>query len=531
MGALWTGVTGLNTYAEGMAVCGNNISNVNTVGYRKTDIVYDDLMYQQSPVGTGGQIGMGVQIGALLINTGVGGMESTNEATDIAIQGEHGFFMVKDADDEVMYYTRAGNFRFDKDGNLVDPNGKTLQGWAVDKEAVQAADRSGEPLGNIPTTGSLTDITLTDLEADPLATTNVSMITNLDSEAVIGGNDATDPYFTMFKSYSYDSADPDASPISGASYSASIKIYDSAGNTHDMTVSYRRVSNSGGKDYWEYLVSVDPEEDGRSGVSGTSKAGVVMIGTMTFSENGTLENLTAYTLSSGASSADSLDSWEAASFSANGYPQFSMTFTGASNASSSGSSSSTSSSSVTIGVEMGLKSSNASWSSSMASTASGVGTDKSKIKGLDPSHTSSTYYSSTNYASSSYTITSSQDGYGKGYLQSLSVDDDGVISGYFSNGRTVELYVVGLADFTNVQGLRREGNNLFTATPEAGTITTGRANEGAFDAIAGNALEASNVDMATEMVAMIITQRAFQANSKVVTTADAMMQKALELKR
>jgi len=527
MGALWTGVTGLNTYAEGMGVCGANLANVNTVGYRKTDIVYDDLIYQQAPGGSGSQVGKGVQVGALLLNTGVGGMESTNEATDIAIQGEHGYFMVQDADDEVMYYTRAGNFRFDKDGNLVDPNGKTLQGWLVDKEAVQAADRSGEPLGEIPTTGSLTGIQLTDLEADPLSTANVSIITNLDSEAAISGNDATDPYFTMFKSYSYDSGSPDSTPVSGASYSASIKIYDGNGDTHDMTVSYRRVSNSGGKDYWEYLVSVDPANDGRDGVSGTTKAGVVMIGTMTFSENGTLENLTAYTLASGAGSADSLDSWTPASFTANGYPQFNMTFAGSSSASGT----STGSSSVTIGVEMGLKSSNSSWSSSMATTAAGVGVDKSKTKGLDPSSTSSTYYSSTNYASSSYTITSSQDGYGKGYLQSLSVDDDGVLSGYFSNGRTVELYVIGLADFTNVQGLHREGNNLFTATPEAGTITTGRANVGVFDAIAGNALEASNVDMATEMVNMIITQRAFQANSKVVTTADSMMQKALELKR
>lgn len=522
MGALWTGVSGLNTYGEGMAVLGNNIANINTIGFKKTDIIYDDLISQQAPGGTTGQIGKGVEISALLLNSQVGGMESTNEATDIAIQGEHGYYMVKGPDDSKTFYTRAGNFRFDKSGNLVDPNGKTLQGWLVDKEAVQAADRSGTPLTQIPTTGGLTDIQLSDLEVPALSTANVSVITNLDSQAAIGAKDATDPYFSMFKSYSYDSSNPNASPVSNASYSTSIQVYDSDGVTHDMTVYYSRVANNGGKDTWEYLVSMDPANDGRSTISTSDKAGVVMIGTMTFTDSGTLENLTAFTLGSNASSPTSLDSWSQASFSANGYPQFSTTFAAASNASPQ---------SVTIGVEMGIKSSNASWGSSMPSTASGIGTNLSKTAGFDLSKVKNTYYSSTNYASSSYTLVSSQDGYGKGYLKSVSVDDDGVLSGYFSNGRTVELYVIGLADFTNVQGLHREGNNLFSATPDSGEAKTGRANTGVFDSIIGNTLETANVDMATEMVNMIITQRAFQSNSKVVTTADAMMQKALELKR
>lgn len=522
MGALWTGVSGLNTYGQGMGVLGNNIANINTVGFKKTDILYDDLISKQAPGGTTGQMGLGVEISALLLNSQVGGMETTNEATDIAIQGEHGFYIVKGADDSSSYYTRAGNFRFDKEGNLVEPNGKTLQGWLVDREAVQKAERNGNPIGEIPTTGDLTDIQLTDLEVPALSTANVSIITNLDSQAAIGSKSSTDPYFSMFKSYSYDSSNPAASPVSNASYSTSIKVYDSEGATHDMTVYYSRAANNGGKDTWEYLISMDPAKDGRSSISTSDKAGVVMIGTMTFSDNGTLENITAFTLGSNSSSPTSLSSWEKSSLTTNGYPEFSTTFAAASNASAN---------SVTIGVEMGMKASNASWGSSMGATAASVGTDRSKLSGFDTSKAQNTYYSSTNYASSSYTLISSQDGYGKGYLESVSVDTDGVLSGNFSNGRKVELYVIGLADFTNVQGLRREGNNLFSATPDSGEAKTGRANTGVFDSISGNTLEASNVDMAAEMVNMIITQRAFQSNSKVVTTADAMMQKALELKR
>ncbi|NMC49916.1 MAG: flagellar hook-basal body complex protein, partial [Desulfovibrio sp.] len=134
-------------------------------------------------------------------------------------------------------------------------------------------------------------------------------------------------------------------------------------------------------------------------------------------------------------------------------------------------------------------------------------------------------------ATSSYTLTANQNGYGDGYLTDLYVDGDGIITGSYSNGLDLGLYVVALADFVNPNGLRNEGGNLYSATAEAGAKIEGAPGTGIFDAVAGYTLESSNVDMATEMVTLITLQRAFQSNSKVVTTADEMMKKAMEVKR
>lgn len=95
----------------------------------------------------------------------------------------------------------------------------------------------------------------------------------------------------------------------------------------------------------------------------------------------------------------------------------------------------------------------------------------------------------------------------------------------------MNLWQIPVCRFTSEDGLHREGNNLFSATPEAGQMDMGVAGTENYGSIEAYATETSNVDMATEMVNMIITQRGFQSNSKVVTTADQMLQKAMELKR
>ena len=137
----------------------------------------------------------------------------------------------------------------------------------------------------------------------------------------------------------------------------------------------------------------------------------------------------------------------------------------------------------------------------------------------------------TNYATSSSTVFSSQNGYTAGLLSSISVDSDGVLSGTYSNGVTIELYSIALATFTNLQGLNSVGDNLYTSTLDSGEATTNRANTGVAGSISGNTLESSNVDMATEMVNMIITQRGFEANSKTITTVDTMLSQIIQLKR
>jgi flagellar hook protein FlgE len=518
MSAIWTGVSGLLSYSSGLANTSNNLANTGTTGYKSSRMLFADLISEMAGgTSDGSQIGTGVEVGSVSMSTDVGSLQSASQSMDMAITGEHGYFTVKNPDNDKIYYTRDGSFNFDVNGYLTTSTGMQVQGWAVDQAAVSAAEASGATLSEVPTTGTATDIKITDYTSAAQATSSVSMITNLDSQAATGDLDATDPYFTMFKNY--DAANSPA--VADSDYSTSITVYDSEGGAHELTTYYSKVKDESGKEYWEYMVTVPPEDDGSSTTGGTSKAGVLMIGTMTFSAEGTLENETAFTPS--GSDPTSLSSWTQASLSGSGSPQMSATFNSASNGNTLAS--------QTITYKNGLSASNASWSADAPASAADIGSLASANAGFSAATTKNAVNSTTNYATSSSTISSNQNGYASGVLTGTSVDENGVISASYSNGQTRDLFVVALADFRNPTDLYREGNNLLSATTESGDATLGRANSGVFDSISGYTLETSNVDMASEMVNLITLQRAFQSNSKVVTTADEMMQKALEIKR
>lgn len=138
---------------------------------------------------------------------------------------------------------------------------------------------------------------------------------------------------------------------------------------------------------------------------------------------------------------------------------------------------------------------------------------------------------STQFASPSSTLFQTQDGFGSGYLQDVSVDPDGVISGNYSNGQVLFLARVALANFTNPWGLSREGGNLWAETRSSGQPLTGTPGSAGMGKISPNSLEQSNVDLSAEFVNMIIQQRGFQANSRIITTVDDMLAELINLKR
>ena len=113
----------------------------------------------------------------------------------------------------------------------------------------------------------------------------------------------------------------------------------------------------------------------------------------------------------------------------------------------------------------------------------------------------------------------------------MNVDVDGVITGSYTNGQLIPLYRVALAKFQNVHGLEKEGGNVFTEARDSGTAITDRPGINGLGSIASNALEQSNVDIASEFVKMITTQRGFQANSKIITVTDQMLTDLINLKR
>jgi flagellar hook protein FlgE len=137
----------------------------------------------------------------------------------------------------------------------------------------------------------------------------------------------------------------------------------------------------------------------------------------------------------------------------------------------------------------------------------------------------------TQFASSSTAILRDQDGYSSGIMQNFVIDNTGTITGAFSNGTTQVLGQIAVADFNNPGGLVRKGDNLYTVSSNSGEAAIGFSGEGSRSTIASGSLEMSNVDLTQEFTNMIVAQRGFQANGKVITGTDEMLQEVVNLKR
>ena len=213
--AMFSAVTGITTMGTALSVISNNISNVNTVGFKQSRPQFVDLLSQQVfSSASGAQIGQGVALGAVSSVFSQGSFQNSEENTSLAISGE-GLFMVREPGSNSIAYTRAGNFTTDNEGHLVNPEGYIVQGWQLNSEGI----RTGEP----------TDILLTSGNLAPQATTRITSIVNLNNET-----ESQSP--TLWSAWD----GTDEIPISGSSYSyqTSIRVYDDLGEGHEMTIYY-----------------------------------------------------------------------------------------------------------------------------------------------------------------------------------------------------------------------------------------------------------------------------------------------------
>jgi flagellar hook protein FlgE len=137
----------------------------------------------------------------------------------------------------------------------------------------------------------------------------------------------------------------------------------------------------------------------------------------------------------------------------------------------------------------------------------------------------------TNYAAASSATASSQNGYSAGTLSSIVIGGDGTVQGIFNNGQSSELARLAVAMFDNPGGLLKLGSNRYTSSLASGDPSVGVAGDGGRGSMAGGTLELSNVDMAAEFINMIVAQRGYQANSKIITTTDEILQESINLKR
>jgi flagellar hook protein FlgE len=242
VGSFSAGLSGLNANATYLSVIGNNLANINTIGYKASAVSFADLVSQN--VGGSGinpmQVGLGVVTGSISPVFSQGAIETTREAANVAIQG-NGFFIVRGEDGNA--YTRAGNFTFNADGEMV-----TTDGWRV-----QGYTQVDPVTGDVVTTGGLQDIVVPPgvLRA-PVATTNIRGEINLDASAAVAA---------------------------GVDYTVPFKVYDSLGSTHDVTIEFDKT----GPGTWTYTATV-PQAD----VTGGTGVFQLATGTLTFNGAGQL---------------------------------------------------------------------------------------------------------------------------------------------------------------------------------------------------------------------------------------------------
>ncbi|MBU1196477.1 MAG: flagellar hook-basal body complex protein [Proteobacteria bacterium] len=257
--SLFTGTSGLKNMGNALQVVGNNISNLNTIGFKKGRATFADTLYESVATQAGSaQMGRGMAVGDVSQNFGQGSFESTGNTTDLSIGGD-GFFIVRQSNSENTFYTRAGNFFFDKAGQLINPEGYIVQGWNLDEE-------TGEDVG------SVTDLILEEFTSPPKKSEEITVITNLDADSSSNA---------VVLSNSWDSGE--TTYIGGTSYEYQtvVKAYDALGSTHDITIYYDKKSGT----EWEYIVTMNPEEDNRNLVQGTDSKGLLARGTIQFSQS------------------------------------------------------------------------------------------------------------------------------------------------------------------------------------------------------------------------------------------------------
>lgn len=290
--SLYSSISGLSTMGEAMSVLGDNVANTNTLSFKASRTTFQDVLAQSVSTASGAaQVGRGVTMSTVDGLFAQGSFETSSTPTDMAIGGQ-GFFMLRAANSsEAGMYTRAGEFRFDQEGFLVNPMGHFVQGWGIDVETGERA-------------GSIGDMRL-DKTTPPVATLDVEVIANLDSREE--NETAESRLFDSWNGTNAAAVNPTA-PIDAQQYeyTTSIKVYDSKGASHDISIYFDRTTVD---NQWEFLVTCDPSEDKRVlspveqqiyapnttyNYEDHPGAGALLYGILQFDTSGNIREMTAY---------------------------------------------------------------------------------------------------------------------------------------------------------------------------------------------------------------------------------------------
>ena len=459
-------LSGLNAAAKNLDVIGNNVANVNTIGFKASRAEFADVFAATlAGSATNTTAGIGTRVATISQTFSQGGISVSDRPLDVAINGE-GFFRMDDNGSVV--YSRNGQFKADKDGYLVNStNGLKLTGYGV--------DANGNVLSSAPVPLRLTVDTM-----DPRITSRAEQGVNLDSRAApiaaLTLPTTATPMAVTAKPF-----DPlDTSTFTKAT---SLTVFDSLGNSHVMTTYYRKVQPEAALVDGEVKYSGDVKWEVYAALDGKVTTGTPPVATVG-SDAGAMADATTgkiaelkFNSSGKALLADTgADFNPKLTIKGNGDPADVLN-NGASD------------------LEFDFN---------MSDT-----TQFGQIFGVNKQE---------------------QNGYTSGELTGYSIGADGVVQARYSNTETRAQGQIILATFKSPQGLANLGGNLFAETGSSGGPRVGEPSSSNIGDLQSGALEEANIDLTSELVNMITAQRAYQANSQTIKTQDSIMQTLVNLR-
>ena len=555
--SLQTAVLGMQAYQEMLNVTGNNIANADTTAYKEDRVTFSDMFSRTLSPGvaageeTGGtnpvQIGLGVQVSSVDKNMSQGGFTSTENTFDVALDGE-GFFVVSDGTNEL--FTRDGSFDVDAEGYLVDPaTGNRVQRIGTVGEA-DGFQETGNTSINIPykteLPGSRTETIefKGNLSADDYDPTSTKLQAMDATYMLPGGGLASASTEFADVVQLQDFVDGDTIAITGRARdgtAASGTFTYGAGNDGTQLQDLLDVITATFGGATECTARVEDGkitvEDTQSGYSlmdmdlscaahegavasdfdYLSVGGAVAQTTniAIFDSQGTSHSLTATFVRQG----EDENVWDLVINSVTDVDALSdrrisgLTFD-------------------ENGVYQGLTGTDGYGHSATDAGFEFLDDNVSiTFSGLTTVHDISGYFGGvgyydglTQYGGDSSAGAIDQDGYGTGSLQSVTIDEQGLIHGMFSNGETLEVAALKVAVFDNSQGLERVGANYYSYTPAAGATVYSTGMQGRAGSVRQSVLEDSNVDIAKEYTRVIAAQLGFQVNSRVVRVVNTLLQ-------
>ncbi|HAA92706.1 MAG TPA: hypothetical protein DCS82_05300 [Rhodospirillaceae bacterium] len=442
-GGIRAAVSGLFSQSQSLGMIGDNIANVNTVGFKAVRPRFSTLV-TASGSETLHSPG-GVQSNVLREIDQQGLLEAADSSTDIAISGD-GFFPVNSnatATGEFLF-TRAGSFRADEDGNLVNAAGFFLLGFQVTNQIPQQTNVLSQ----------LQVVNIANQSAAPSATSTVDIGANLQ-----------------------------ASAATGATFDLSVPLLDQQGTSHTFTLTFTKAATPANTwDLTGTLTGADFVATGGTIAAGANVSGATAapLATITFDAAGLLSSVALP--AAPTTNATPTGSADGFTFTVDYDQDAGPTFPDR----------------VDVTIDFGTV---------------GSATGLTQFEG----------------AFTPNFIT--QNGRQFGSITGVSVGDDGIVTAVFDNGESRTISQVPVVTFTNPNGLTEKSGNVFEETVNSGTATIKIANTGGAGIIAASSLEASTVDLADEFTRMIITQRAFSANTRVITTGDEMLDELVRIVR